>query len=92
VVDAQLPQLQEAAVGLADGIAAKEKFRITVEKRHTDLASKTIIDTVAKKIERTVNLDSPDKIILIEIIGQLAGLALITQEDVLSIEKAKRAA
>ena len=92
VVEAQLPQLQEAAVALASGIAPKEKFRITVEKRHTDLSSKTIIDTVAKKIERTVNLDSPDKIVLIEIISQRAGLALITQDDILSIEKAKRAA
>ncbi len=70
----------------------KRQFRITIEKRHTDLSSKTIIDTVAKKIERTVNLDSPDKIVLIEIISQRAGLALITQDDILSIEKAKRAA
>jgi len=92
VVEAELAQLQDAAVALANGIASQEKFRITVEKRHTDLSSKTIIDTVAKRIERTVNLDSPDKIILVEIIGQLAGLALITPEDVLSIEKAKRAA
>lgn len=92
VVEAQLAQLQEAAVALANGIAPQEKFRITVEKRHTDLSSKTIIDTVAKRIERTVNLDSPDKIILVEVIGQLAGVALITPEDVLSIEKAKRTA
>lgn len=92
VVEAQLPQLQEAAVALASAIAPKEKFRITVEKRHTDLSSKTIIDSVAKKIERTVSLETPDKIILIEIIGELAGLALMTQEDILSVEKAKRTA
>jgi tRNA acetyltransferase TAN1 len=90
-VEAQLPAIEEAALGLAAGIGKGEKFRITVEKRHTDLASKTLIDTVAKRIERKVNLDLPDKILLVEIIGQVAGLSLITAQDILSIEREKRA-
>jgi tRNA acetyltransferase TAN1 len=92
VVEANLDAIDRSAVSLAEEIGKEEKFRITVEKRHTDLSSKTIIDTIAKRIERTVNLDNPDKIILIEVIGQLAGLALITSDDVLSIEREKRKA
>jgi tRNA acetyltransferase TAN1 len=91
VVDAELSAIEEAAIGLATGIGPEEKFRITVEKRHTDLASRTVIDTVARKIERKVDLDSPDKILLVEIIGQAAGLSLITAQDILSIEREKRA-
>jgi tRNA acetyltransferase TAN1 len=92
VVEAQLQEIEHAALDLADRIAQKEKFRVTVEKRHTDLSSKTIIETVAKGIERVVDLDSPDKILMIEVIGQIAGLALIQPEDVLSVEREKRVA
>ena len=92
VVDAQLPEIEEAALALASRIEQKEKFRITVQKRHTDLKSMAIIDAVAKRIDRPVDLESPDKILLIEIMGQLAGLALIGGEDVLSVEREKRVA
>jgi tRNA acetyltransferase TAN1 len=92
VVEAGLDAINGAAVAVAEGIGKEEKFRITVEKRHTDLSSKTIIDTVAKRIERKVDLDNPDKIVLVEIIGQLAGLALISSHDVLSVEREKRKA
>jgi len=90
VVEAKLEEIERAALGLAQGIEKQEKFRITIEKRHTDLSSKTIIDTVAKRIERTVDLDSPNKILMIEIIGELAGLSLITSDGILSVEREKR--
>jgi tRNA acetyltransferase TAN1 len=92
VVEAQMREIEEAALNLASRIEEKEKFRITVQKRHTDLKSKEIIDAVAKRIDRPVDLESPDKILLIEIIGELAGLALIGGEDVLSVEREKRVA
>jgi len=90
IADAKLEVIQATALALAAGMAEKETFRITVEKRHTPLSSKAIIDTVAKKIERTVNLEHPDRILMIEIIGELAGLALIKPEDILSVEREKR--
>jgi tRNA acetyltransferase TAN1 len=51
-----------------------------------------IIDAIAKRIERKVDLDNPDKIVLVEVIGQLAGLSLISSNDILSIEREKRKA
>jgi tRNA acetyltransferase TAN1 len=90
VVEAKLEEIEAAALNLADGIEKNEKFRITIEKRHTDLSSKTVIDTVAKRIDRTVDLDSPDKILMIEIIGQSAGLSLIKPDGILSVEREKR--
>jgi tRNA acetyltransferase TAN1 len=91
-VPAQITDIQDGAVTIAGGIAQKEKFRITIEKRHTGLSSKTIIDTVAKNIDRIVDLETPDKILLIEIIGELAGLSVITPTDILSVEREKRTA
>ncbi len=90
VVPAQLPEIENGAVTIANEIAEKEKFRVTVEKRHTILSSKSIIDAVAKKIDRVVSLETPDKILMIEIIGELAGLAVITPNEILSVEKEKR--
>ncbi len=90
IVEAQIQSIEQAALDIANRIGQKDKFRITVEKRHTGLSSKTIIDTVAKRIARTVDLDSPDRILMIEILGELAGLSLIEPEDVLSVEREKR--
>ena len=90
VVEAKLEEIERAALGLAQGIKKQEKFRITIEKRHTNLSSKTVIDTIAKRIERTVDLDSPNKILMVEIIGELAGLSLITSDGILSVEREKR--
>lgn len=90
VVEGRLESIEETAVAMAESIGEKDSFRITVEKRHTDLATKAIIEAVAKRIDRKVDLESPDKVLLIEIIGQLAGLALITPDDILSTEREKR--
>ena len=90
IVEAQIQSIEQAALDIANRMGQKDKFRITVEKRHTRLSSKTIIDTVAKGIARAVDLDSPDRILMIEILGELAGLSLIEPEDVLSVEREKR--
>jgi len=90
VSDAKLDAIQTSALALAQKVGEKETFRITVEKRHTSLSSKTIIDTIAKKIDRKVDLETPDKVLMIDVIGDLAGVALIKPDDVLSVEREKR--
>jgi tRNA acetyltransferase TAN1 len=90
VSQAKLEVIQSSALALAEKIGETEKFRITVEKRHTGLSSKVLVDTIAKKIERKVDLENPDRIIMIDIIGELAGLALIRPDDILSVEREKR--
>jgi len=90
VSEAKLDVIQSSALALAQKIGDKETFRITVEKRHTALSSKTIIDTIAKKIDKKVNLENPDRIIMVDVIGDLAGVALIRTEDILSVEREKR--
>ena len=90
VVPAQISNIENEAATIANGIGPKEKFRVTVEKRHTPLSSKSIIDAVAKRVDRVVGLETPEKILLVEVIGELAGLAVITPKDMLSVEKEKR--
>jgi len=68
----------------------KETYRITVEKRNSNLSTKEIISTIAKNIQNKVALEKPDWIILIEILGDSTGLSVLTKNDLFSLELSKR--
>jgi tRNA acetyltransferase TAN1 len=89
VVRTDLGEIQRAATELSAKIAPDECYRITVEKRFTETSTKDIIEAAAANIERKVNLNNPDKILLIEVIGGLTGLAVIKPTDILSVVKEK---
>ena len=85
-VDTVLDDLMKAAEGLLSKIAEDESFRITVRRRHTELSGPEIITKVASVIPRRVDLDTPDKTLWIEVMGELTGMSvLIPDDDILSI-------
>ncbi len=87
-VEANLEKITEAAKFISNKIAEHEKFRITVKKRDTNLSSHDIIKVVANEIDRMVDLENPDKIVLIEIIGPIAFFSVLENEElILSIRK-----
>jgi len=89
VVRTDLGEIQRIATELSSKIGENETFRVTVEKRFTGTSTKDIIEAAAAKIERKVDLDKPDKILQIEVIGGLTGVSIIKPQDVLSITKEK---
>jgi tRNA acetyltransferase TAN1 len=89
VVRTDLDEVKRAAMELAAKIEEKETFRVTVEKRFTSLHSRDLIEAVAMGIDRKVDLENPDKILLIEIVGGLTGMSLIKPSDVLAVLKEK---
>jgi len=89
VVKTRIEDIREVAKQLAKNIATEEKFRVTVEKRHTELDRMEIIKVVAEEIDRKVDLKNPDKILLIEIIGNLTGISVLKPSDIFSIVKEK---
>ena len=89
VVPTNLDEIKRVASELAANIGENEAFRVTVEKRFTDLHSKDFIEAAATVIKRKVNLINPDKILLIEVIGGLTGMAVIRPNDVLAVLKEK---
>jgi tRNA acetyltransferase TAN1 len=89
VVRSNIQDIKEAGIKISSKISNEEKFRITVRKRHTTLSSKEIINVVADSIDRIVDLDKPDKIIHIEVLGGITGICLIKPNDILSISKHK---
>jgi len=58
-----------------------------VEKRHTQLSSREIIEAVASRIERKVRLENPDWIVLVEVLGGLTGISVVRPDQILSLVK-----
>jgi len=89
VVHTRLSEIIDATENIGVKIGETETFRITVEKRFTTMHSRDIIEAVAAKIKRKVDLNKPDKILLIEIVGGLTGVSLIDPNGILSVLKEK---
>ena len=90
VVPCDILSIGTAVVNRAKKVGTDETFRVSVEKRQSSISSREIIDAVASKVPRKVELRNPDKIVLIEIIGRMAGISVISPGDILGIEKEKR--
>lgn len=94
VVPTTLEEVRRAASELAAKISENETFRVTIEKRFTNLHSRDLIEAAVTGIDATgsgrkVDLENPDKILLIEVVGGFTGLALIKPNDVLAVLKEK---
>jgi len=90
VVQSEIARVCEAVDELASQVAENETFRVSVQKRHSRLVSKDLIDQVAKRIPRKVDLKKPSKVILVEIMGDLAGVSVLSTDEVLAVESEKR--
>ena len=91
VVPCEIERISDAAADQASAITEHETFRVSVEKRRSNISSKEIIDSVAAKLPRKVDLRNPDKIVQIEIIGTVAGVSVIEPNQILGVEREKRA-
>ncbi|MDP7981918.1 MAG: THUMP domain-containing protein [Conexivisphaera sp.] len=88
--DASIQSVVQAAKGLASKIGSDETYRVDVEKRGSSLSGRELIDAVASAIDRKVKLESPDWIVMVEIVGDRAGVSILREVDVFSSVKAKR--
>lgn len=87
VVQTSLDEIVEATGALAERISSDESYRITLEKRRTGLRSREVIDAVAGGINRRVNLEEPNWVVLIEVVGRLTGVSVIRPEGLLNVQK-----
>lgn len=90
IVGADVNQIVEAVQPKLVRIGEEETFRITVEKRHSDISRGDIIEAIASKTDRKVDLENPDWVILVEVVGVMAGVSVVRPPQILSIVKAKR--
>jgi len=90
VIETKIEEIEKTATEMSEQIAEEETYRISIEKRNSDLSSQEIISKIANKIKNKVSLEFADKILLIEILGNKTGLSILKKSDILSIEKTKR--
>lgn len=91
VVDTKVDEIVKAVKDLAEHIGPGETFRITIEARDSPYTDKELIDSLADAVDRKVSLGSPDKVVLLEIFGEYSGISVISPQDIVSIQKLKRA-
>jgi tRNA acetyltransferase TAN1 len=89
VVHTSVEEIKNAALDLATKLGEDETFRVTIEKRYTSIHSRDFIEAVATEIKNKVNLENPDRILLIEVLGGYTGLSLIKPTCILSVLKEK---
>jgi len=84
-----IDSIKEGVSGIRGRISKGEKWRMTVEKRrYTEHHKSEIIEEVAELIEENVDLEKPDKILRIEIIGGYAGLSILKPDETFSLARA----
>ena len=90
VINTNISDIKEEVKKLASRIGKHETFRITIEKRYSNLVSSDIIKNIADVIERKVSLDIQDWLVLIEIIGEYTAISVIRPDTMFSAVKIKR--
>lgn len=88
--EVRIEKILNAIKELTSKINPNETYRITIQKRGSDLSSKELIESIANSIDNKVSLDSFDWNIIVEIIGDTCGIVIARNDDVISTLKLKR--
>ncbi|MDH3313095.1 MAG: THUMP domain-containing protein [Nitrosopumilus sp.] len=90
IVETKIEEIEKIITEDSKQILDGETYRILIEKRNSEISSQEIISKIANKIKNKVSLEFPDRIILIEILGNKTGISILKKSDILSVEKTKR--
>jgi tRNA acetyltransferase TAN1 len=91
VVPSDVGDIRNAAIKLAQPkLRPEDTFRVTVEKRHTDISSREIIAAIADLINNKVSLENPSWIISVEVLGKSTGISVIKPNQIFSSVLEKR--
>jgi tRNA acetyltransferase TAN1 len=84
---AAVSKMREEFLKKPDSVQAL--FRVIPIQRlvPTRLGSHEIIDAVADVIDRKVNLDNPDWVVLVETAGRMTGVSVVHPSEILNVQK-----
>ena len=88
--ETEIEKIDATVSQLSDLILDGETYRISIEKRNSNISSQELITKIAKRFSNKVSLEHPDKVVQIEVLGGKTGIAILKTSDVLSMEKTKR--
>lgn len=85
-VQANVKAMQKALKSLKKGIKTTEKWKLDLQKRHFEMPSSELVMKLTEVVDKPkVDLDNPQKIVEVQIMGKKAGLALLDRDDVLKL-------
>ena len=90
ITETKMSKITENIIELKNVIKQNDSYRITIEKRNTDMSSTEMITEIAKIFPNEVSLNQPDWIVLIEILGDNTGISILKDSEMFSLDKAKR--
>ena len=87
-VAANIKIMQKEIKKLQKGIKKNEKWKLGMQKRHFDqIHSTELIMRLTEVVDKPkVDLENPQKIIEVQIIGKKAGLALLNKDEIFSVK------
>lgn len=87
VVDTDLEKIAEAVKPLLERIREGETYRITVEKRRSQLSHREVVEHLAKLVPRRVNLTQPNWVVLVEIVGRRTAVSVLRPSQIFNVHK-----
>lgn len=79
IVNTDINEIAKAVDKLKDKV--RGKWRITLKTRKYPIDRKELIQKAAEPIDRPVDLENPEYIVLIEIFGELTGIAVLSTKN-----------
>jgi len=86
--NSDIESMKAGVTRLRNGIQPNETWRMSVEtRRYTALHKIEIIREAADLIDQRVDLENPDKIVRIDILGNQAGISVLKPDEIFSAMK-----
>ena len=90
ITETEMNKIVENVIKLKSVVKQDDSYRITIEKRNTNMSSAEIITEIAKIFPNKVSLNQPDWVVLIEILADKTGISILKDSEIFSLDKAKR--
>ena len=90
ICQTDLTSIRQNVIDLIPSIKSDETYKISLEKRDSDIMRSEIISNIADLLTNKVSLEEPDWEIILQILGEQTGISVMPKNSILSISKIKR--
>jgi tRNA acetyltransferase TAN1 len=91
-VPSEEKDMVKATKEIGKGISVGERWMMHLHKRHLRAHTTDLLMILTEPIDvGTVDLEDPDKVVVVEILGERAGMALVRKDELLDVNKVREA-
>lgn len=89
-VEPYMDEMLKVTTEYGKQIIANERWMLHLHKRHTGMHSSDLIEKLTAPINKgTVDLEDPQRIVVIELMGDRAGMSLVRSDELLDVIKVR---